>query len=73
MHSVFRGRAQKDVFEVIVFEEKKIYETTSDVPEIKLFKLFIIGLKKNYTMVKRHCVGHTLFLFPEMQLRYNIF
>ena len=23
MHSVFRGRAQKDVFEVIVFEEKK--------------------------------------------------
>ena len=23
-------------------------------------------------MVKRHYVGHTLFLFPEKQLRYNI-
>ena len=23
-------------------------------------------------MVKRHYVGHNLFLFPEKQLRYNI-
>ena len=23
-------------------------------------------------MVKRHYVGHTFFLFPEEQLRYNI-
>ena len=41
--------------------KKKIKKTTSDVPEMKLFKLFIIGLKKKKTMVKRHCVDHTLF------------
>ena len=58
MPSVFRGRAQKDVFGVIVFEEKKIYETTSDVPEIKLFKLFIIGLKKNYNGEAALCWSH---------------
>ena len=60
MWSVFRGHAQKDVFKAAMFEQKKIEKTTSDVPEMKLFKLFIIGLKKNAT-VKRHCVGHTLF------------
>ena len=62
MWSVFRGHAQKDVFKAAMFEQKKIEKTTSDVPEMKLFKLFIIGLKKN-AMVKRPCVGHTLFFF----------
>ena len=46
MWSVFRGHAQKDVFKAAMFEQKKIEKTTSDVPEMKLFKLFIIGLKK---------------------------
>ena len=29
-----------------MFEQKNIKKTTSDVPEIKLVKLFIISLKK---------------------------
>ena len=56
--SVFRGRAQKDVFEAAMFEQKKIYKTKSDAPEIKLFKLFIIGLKKKYSGEAALCWSH---------------
>ena len=69
--SVFRGRAQKDVFEAAMFEQKKIKKTTSDVPEKKLFKLFIIGLKKKDNGEAASCWSHFIF-FPEKQRRYNI-
>ena len=69
--SVFRGRAQKDVLEAAMFEQKKIKKTTFDVPEIKLFKLFIIGLKKNANGEAALCWSHFIF-FPEKQRRYNI-
>ena len=69
--SVFRGRAQKDVLEAAMFEQKKIKKTTSDVPEKKLFKLFIIGLKKKDNGEAALCWSHFIF-FPEKQHRYNI-
>ena len=68
--SVFRGRAQKDVLEAAMFEQKNIKKTTSDVPEIKLFKLFIIGLKKNDNGEAALCWSQFIF-FPEKQRRYN--
>ena len=35
--SVLRGRAQKDVFEAAIFEQKKTFKKmTAEVPEIKL-------------------------------------
>ena len=61
--SVFRGRAQKDVLEAAMFEQKKIKKTTSDVPEIRLFKLFIIGLKKKDNGEAALCWSHFIF-FP---------
>ena len=42
----------------------------SDVPEMKLFKLFIISLKKKYNGGAALSWSH--FIFPEYQLRYNI-
>ena len=69
--SVFRGRAQKDVLEAAMLEQKKIKKTTSDVPERKLFKLFIIGLKKKDNGEAALCCSHFIF-FPEKQRRYNI-
>ena len=71
MWSVFRGHAQKDVFKAAMFEQKKIEKTTSDVPEMKLFKLFIIGLKKKCNGEAALCWSHFIF-FPEKQVRYNI-
>ena len=59
--SVFRGRAQKDVFEAAMFERKKMKKTTSDVSEIKLFKLFIIGLKKKDSGEAALCWSHFIF------------
>ena len=53
-----------------MFEQKNIKKTTSDVPEIKLFKLFIIGLKKNDNGEAALCWSHFIF-FPEKQRRYN--
>ena len=50
---------------------KKMKKTTSDVPEIKLFKLFIIGLKKKDNGEAALCWSHFIF-FPEKQHRYNI-
>ena len=71
MWSVLRGHAQKDVFKAAMFEQKKIEKTTSDVPEMKLFKLFIIGLKKKCNGEAALCWSHFIF-FPEKQVRYNI-
>ena len=53
-----------------MFEQKNIKKTTSDVPEIKLFKLFIIGLKKNDNGEAALCWSQFIF-FPEKQRRYN--
>ena len=44
-----------------MFEQKKIYKTKSDAPEIKLFKLFIIGLKKKYSGEAALCSSHFIF------------
>ena len=53
-----------------MFEQKKMKKTTSDVPEIRLFKLFIISLKKNDNGEAALCWSHFIFL-PEKQRRYN--
>ena len=41
-----------------MFEQKQIKKTTSDVPEKKLFKLFIIGLKKKDSGEAALCWSH---------------
>ena len=71
--SVFRGRAQKDVFEAAMFEQNKIKKTTSDVPEKKLFKLFIIGLKKKDNGEAALCWSHFIFFSWEATpLQHNL-
>ena len=70
MWSVFRGHAQKDVFKAAMFEQKKIEKTTSDVPEMKLFKLFIIGLKKKCNGEAALCWSHFIFFPKVIQLYY---
>ena len=45
--------------------------TTFDVPEKKLFNLFIIGLKKKDNGEAALCWSHFIF-FPEKQRHYNI-
>ena len=44
-----------------MFEQKKMKKTTADVPEIKLFKLFIIGLKKKDNGEAALCWSHFIF------------
>ena len=44
-----------------MFEQKKIKKTTSDVPEIRLFKLFIISLKKKYNGEAALCWSDFIF------------
>ena len=51
--------------------KKEVLKTTSDVPEKKLFKLFIIGLKKKDSGEAASCWSPFIF-FPEKQHRYNI-
>ena len=54
-----------------MIEQKKIKKRTSDVPEKKLFNLFIIGLKKKDNGEAALCWSHFIF-FPGKQRRYNI-
>ena len=43
--SVLRGRAQNDVFEAAMFQQKETFKKMmAEFPEIKLVKLFIIAL-----------------------------
>ena len=51
--------------------KKKMKKTTFDVPEKKLFNLFIIGLKKKDNGEVALCWSHFIF-FPEKQRHYNI-
>ena len=46
-----------------MLEQKTILKTTFDVPEMKLFKLFIIGLKKKYNGEAALCWSYFIF-FP---------
>ena len=41
-----------------MLEQKTILKTTFNVPEMKLFKLFIIGLKKKYNGEAVLCWSH---------------
>ena len=66
MHSVCCGRSsegapKKTSSRRSCSSKKKIYKTTSDVPEIKLFKLFIIGLKKKYNGEAALSWSHFIF------------
>ena len=44
-----------------MLEQKTILKTTFNVPEMKLFKLFIIGLKKKYNGEAVLCWSHFIF------------
>ena len=66
MHSVCCGRSsegapKKTSSRRRCSSKKKIDKTTSDVPEIKLFKLFIIGLKKKYNGEAALSWSHFIF------------
>ena len=64
--SVLRGRAQKDVFEAAIFEQKKTFKKmTAEVPEIKL-----VNRKKTHGWSDIVFVKH-LLLMAEMKLHYN--
>ena len=64
--SVLRGRAQKDVFEAAIFEQKKTFKKmTAEVPEIKL-----VNRKKTHGWSDNVFVKH-LLLMAEMKLHYN--
>ena len=70
--SIFRGRAQKDFFEAAMLEQKTILKTTFDVPEMKLFTLFIIGLKKKYNGEAVLCWSHFIFFLISNSVTTNI-
>ena len=44
-----------------MLEQKTIKKTTLDVPGMKLFNLFIIGLKKKYNCEAALCWSHFIF------------
>ena len=44
---------------------------TSDVPEIKLFKLRVIALIEKNALLNLYCVGQPLLFINEKKLRYN--
>ena len=54
-------------------QKKKIYKTTSDVPETKLFKLFIISLSKKYNGEAALCWSHFISFSREATaLQHNL-
>ena len=55
-----------------MLEQKTIIKTTFNVPEMKLFKLFIIGLKKKYNGEAVLCWSHFIFFLISNSVTTNI-